>query len=362
MTTPICSRYTADGQEHSLLVHRLPCAEDVRDYLFPSLLAFEDSAVVAQSPSLRQQQAAVSSFVDSVTLHTVPKAEICPVNPVLFNFYNCVRDKITGVCSTDINASTALKDSIVSPFATSTTAATALSSVQQNFTLEKLESKKKRKTYWSEIEVKTGEGAEPADIAEAARKLARASSDAGSSLGDADTDVESVYGSSMEDAPDFSAGSVAPVEDFQAVVAFAVDPVLRVSAEQRKGLVKSAMQTLMDIVERHITLGASAAYYKRAASCLTALRKACAEQKEAGLFNAFLRDKIKAPHQFGRHSALWRLVVDDNLTLISSAEVADSSASPQDAEAFLHAVVEERVSAPIVAATDEEDDLFGSMA
>jgi len=358
--------FPPDGQEHSLLVHRLPCAEDVRDYLFPSLLAFENPAAVAQNSSLRQQQAAVSSFVDSVTLHEVPKSVICPVNPVLFNFYNCVRDKITGVISTDINASTALKDTIVSPFAGSTTAAAALSSVYQSFTLEKLESKKKRKTYWSEIEVKTGEGAGAgvgaADIVEAARKLARSSSEAASSMASGDTDVESVYGSSVEDAPDFSAGSVAPVEDFQAVVAFAVDPILQVGAEQRRGLVKSAMQTLMDIVERHITLGASPAYYKRASSCMAALRKACVEQHEAALFNAFLRDKIKLPHQFGRHSALWRLVVDDNLTLISSTEVPDSSVSPQDAGAFLHAAVEERVSAPVVAATDEEDDLFGSMA
>lgn len=349
------------------MVHRLPCAEDVRDYLFPSLLAFENPSTVAQNASLRQQQAAVSAFVDSVTLPAPPRAEICPVNPVLFNFYNSVRDKITGVVSTDINVSTGLKDTLVSPFANSAAATAALNAVYQSFALEKLESKKKRKTYWSEIEVKTGteggaEGVASGDIVEAARKLARSSSEAASSLGEGDTDVESVLGSSLEDQPDFSAGSVAPVEDFQAVVAFAVDPILRVNAEQRQGLVKSAMQTLMDIVERHITLGASAAYYKRAVSCLTALRQAAVEQREANLFNAFLRDKIKWQHQFGRHSALWRMVVDDKLTLISNAEASDSSVSPQDADAFLHAVAEQPVSAPVVAAADEEDDLFGSMA
>eukprot|EP00598_Pedospumella_elongata_P004114 CAMPEP_0184970026 /NCGR_PEP_ID=MMETSP1098-20130426/2604_1 /TAXON_ID=89044 /ORGANISM="Spumella elongata, Strain CCAP 955/1" /LENGTH=751 /DNA_ID=CAMNT_0027491883 /DNA_START=92 /DNA_END=2347 /DNA_ORIENTATION=+ len=356
-----------EGQEHSLLVHRLPCAEDVRDYLFPSLLAFDNPTAVAQNPTLQQQQAAVSAFVDSVTLAAPLRAEICPVNPVLFNFYNSVRDKITGVCSTDINVSTGLKDTLVSPFANSAAATAALNTVYQKFALEKLESKKKRKTYWSEIEVKTGGEAAAGsmaggDIVEAARKLARSTSEAASSIGEGDTDVESVLGSSLEDQPDFSAGSVAPVEDFQAVVAFAVDPILRVSEEKRQGLVKSAMQTLMDIVERHITLGASPAYYKRAVSCLTALRTAAVEQHQAHHFNAFLRDKIKLPHQFGRHSALWRLVVDDKLTLVSSAEDPDSSASPQDADAFLHAVAEQPVSAPVVAAADEEDDLFGSMA
>ena len=353
-----------DDQDHSLLVHRLPCAEDVRDYLFPSLLAFDNAAAVAQNPSLRQQQAAVSSFVDSITLPTVDKTQLCPVNPVLFNFYNSVRDKITGVCTSDINASTALKDLIISPFASSAAATTALATVYSNFTLEKLESKKKRKTYWSEIEVKTGEGvaAGGGDIAEAARKLARSSSEAASSLADADTDVESVFGSSLEDQPEFSAGSVAPVEDFQAVVAFASDPILQVGAAQRQGLVKSAMQTLMDIVERHITLGASAAYYKRAATCIAALRQAAVDQQEANTFNAFMTDKIKAPHQFGRHSALWKLVVDDNMRLISSAEVPDCGVSPQDADAFLHAAPVERVAAPVVVANDDEDDLFGSMA
>lgn len=361
-----------EDQENCLLVHRLPCAEDIRDYLFPSLVAFHPTALQGPGGAVRRtQQAAVSSLVDSMTLQTVGITTLCPVNPVLFNLYNSVRDKITGACSTEINASMAMKDPICSPFLGAAETATALAKVYNNFTLEKLESsKKKRKTYWSEIEVKTGgggtgmiAGAESAGAG--AAKIARsedASSVGGSSFASGETDVESVFGSSLEDAPDFTAGSVAPVEDFQTVVSFAADPVLKVGAEQRQGLIKSAMQTLMDIVERHVTLGASAAYYKRAVACIGALRKVAAEHGEYNFFNTYLRDKVKLPHQFGRHSALWKLLLDENLSLISNREVPDCAVTPADADAFLHAKAEVSASAPVVQATEEEDDLFGSMA
>lgn len=344
-------------------MHRLPCAEDIRDYLFPSLVAFDPFAVQGPGGAARRaQQTAVSALVDSMTLQAVESNVLCPVNPVLYNLYNSVRDKITGVCATDINASTAMKDLISSPFTGAAATTAALASVHQNFTLEKLEStKKKRKTYWSEIEVKTGGGTGMIAGAESAGVAKIARSEDASSMGDAETDVESVFGSSLEDQPDFTAGSVAPVEDFQAVVTFAVDPVLKVSAAQRQGLVKGAMQTLMDIVERHITLGASAAYYKRAVACLVALRKVGVEHGEYNHFNAYLRDKIKLPHQFGRHSALWKLLVDDNLTLITSRDVPECGVSAADADAFLHARAEVAASAPVTQAAEDEDDLFGSM-
>ena len=73
-------------------------------------------------------------------------------------------------------------------------------------------------------------------------------------------------------------------------------------------------------------------------------------------------DKIKLPHQIGRHCAFWRMVTDAMLTLISSAEHADSNVTPHEAEAFLQAQATESLTAAAAPVTEEEEDLFGSMA
>jgi hypothetical protein len=342
-------------------VHRLPCSEDIRDYLFPSLCALEAPSSAAQ----KQQAAAVSSFVDAMTLREAPRTTVCPVNPVLFNLYNVVRDKITGTISTEVNASTALRDTIRSPFHTSPAVASALTALHSAFPLEKQESKKKRKTYWSEIEVKTGDVAAAAALgaigAAGAAKSAR--TDGSVSLyTEGETDVESQLGLTLDEAPAFTVGAVAPVEDFQAVLAFSEDPTLQATEAQRHALVKGAMQTLTEVVERHVTLGASSAYYKRALSCLQTLRAAAVQRGEFSLFNAFLRDRVKVPYQTGRHNAFWRLIVESNLSLISSREAAACGVTPAEADGFLHARVEEVAAAAPTPVTEEEEDLFGSMA
>ena len=368
-------------------MHRLPCAEDVREYLFPSLITYANPTAVAGSAVLKQQRAAVSSFVDAMTVGadcassssgaaggvTLDKTLLTPANPVLQNFYGCVRDKIVSGASTSgtINASSGLQDSTASPFQHSAQAAAALQALYGQFALEKLESAgKKRKTYWSEIEVKTntasaaGAGAVAGTVGGARGSSSQASA-ASSSTGAGETDQESASASSslsLDDMPDFTAGSVSPTEDFQSLVAFADSPLLPIGAAQRQCLVRSAMQTLLDIVDRHITLGASAAYYKRAVACLTAVRDVARTHGEFSMFNAHLRDKIKLPHQSGRHSALWRLVVEDKLTLICSRDAPESTVSPQDADAFLHAAEEVVQAAPTQQASTEEEDLFGSMA
>ena len=328
----------------------------MRDYLFPSLIAFEGDA----SSEKQKQQDAVSSFVDTMTLQPVPRTALCPVNPVLYNLYRTVRDKINGVIMGPVNASSSIADTIASPIQGTAQVAAALQMLQSEFPLQKMETKKKRKTYWSEIEVKTGEQ-QGVIVPESLAKQSRTDGSQ-SSYAEAETDMESVFGSSLEDAPAFTVGSVAPVEDFQAVLAFAADPILQATKDQRAAVVKTAIQTLMDATERHITLGASTAYYKRAVGCLQALRVAAVEREEFSSFNSFLRDRIKLPHQIGRHSALWRMVVESKLTLISSRDTTNCSVSPAEADAFLSAEVEEAVAAAPVQVTEEEEDLFGSMA
>jgi hypothetical protein len=307
----------------------------------------------------------VAAFVDAMTLDEVPRTVLCPANPVLANLYGTVRDKITGAITGDVNASTALKDTINSPFTRSMAVKTTLAALHGAFALEKVESsKKRRKTYWSEIEVKSADATAATGGAAAAATASRipAGLASVSSFNEGETDAESLLGLTLDDVPPFTVGSVAPVEDFNNVLAFSADPTLQATPAQRSGLVKGALQTLMDVIDRHVTLGASPAYYKRALTCLQALREAAVKHTELAAFNAYLRDRVKAQHQFGRHSAFWRLVVEANLSLISSRDSPSSPVTPAEADAFLHAEEPEAVVASSAPATQEEDDLFGSMA
>lgn len=76
-------------------------------------------------------------------------------------------------------------------------------------------------------------------------------------------------------------------------------------------------------------------------------------------FNAFLRQNVKEPFSKGRHARVWEMLVQEEVTLISSAEVADSSVSAAEAKSFLSA--DEPVAAAAPVAAPAEDDLFGAM-
>ena len=110
------------------------------------------------------------------------------------------------------------------------------------------------------------------------------------------------------------------------------------------------------------TIGCSTnAYYRRAIACIIALRAAAVKLNRVEVFNTFLSDTLKRLYSFGRHKAVWQMVVDEKLTLISNAEASSSSVSPEAARNFLvedkMEVVEEKTTV-----ADDEDDLFGIMA
>ncbi len=49
-----------ESDDSCLLVHRLPCCEDVREYSYPSLISFGSAALVASTPKLRAQSGAMA--------------------------------------------------------------------------------------------------------------------------------------------------------------------------------------------------------------------------------------------------------------------------------------------------------------
>lgn len=73
------------------------------------------------------------------------------------------------------------------------------------------------------------------------------------------------------------------------------------------------------------------AYYKKAVSCVVALRAACVAHGESEAYNAFLKDRFKQPFESGRHGEAWELLVGSGASLISQDE--DSAVEGVDASA-----------------------------
>jgi hypothetical protein len=391
--------FILDGQEHSLVVHRLPSAEDIRDFPFPSLVAFADTSSAAPPPaSVQRQREAVSNLVDSMTLdQATATSTLLPLNPVLFNLYASLRAKINGRAAAaagvaggaapttvNINASTTMRDTIFHPFVNNAAVANAVHAVQESFSLEKLEaSGKKRKSYWSELQIKSSGASQAAGIGAGGMQMdvsapgfaggaggAGGEEEAGEgSYGEGETDAESVSGSSLAERPVFTVGSITPLEDFQAVLDFADSPVLRATQGEKEAVVKGAVALLLEIAVNNAKLGASSLYYKRSVNFLKSARDAvvshAAAYPQAGLvplFNAFLRDSIKLPFQFSRYQELWTRVVQEGISLISEAEAPEGGVSAAEASQFLTARVEAEAAASAPTTAEDDDDLFGSMA
>lgn len=76
----------------SLLLYRLPCAEDVREYAFPSLNHFSN---ISSSGSIEKLNA-VSSLVDSLTVREEGALCLTPINPTLHTLLAEVHRRIVG--------------------------------------------------------------------------------------------------------------------------------------------------------------------------------------------------------------------------------------------------------------------------
>ncbi|MBX9693408.1 MAG: hypothetical protein K2Z81_13555, partial [Cyanobacteria bacterium] len=130
--------------------------------------------------------------------------------------------------------------------------------------------------------------------------------------------------------PDFTVGSVTPVEDFQAHI----DAIRAANPANKKQRILKAMQILTKIIQRNVALGGSRTHYKRAVSCLVTLRSTSCEEKEFDLFNSYLLT-FKTNYQKGRHALAWQLATDQLITLISKSEVKSSKVTDDEAEQFL---------------------------
>lgn len=65
-----------DADMNGLFVQHLPCSDDVREYNFPSLIAFASEATVQQDDRKWQQVTTMNQVVNALTLDNQPSAHV----------------------------------------------------------------------------------------------------------------------------------------------------------------------------------------------------------------------------------------------------------------------------------------------
>jgi len=304
----------ASADNGTLLMHQVPCKDDVRNYSFPPL-----------KETTREQQSAVSSFVDSMTISSVAPHRLAPMNSAIYG----VTAKIVEKLAAPVTLSTSLRiaqmadqfeaipyrsDAPEVASAKSATIASSLETLKSHFPLKTNESTlEKRKIFFSDLV-----------LAPATQEILGGGGGGGASQKRARVESQEETGPVV---PIFSEQSTAPLEDFQALLSFA-------EATQADKI--SAMHTMEKHVTRTVTQGRSKAQYKKALEFLSSLRAAAITTNEAQLYNAFLVDHIK-PFAGSIDTECWDMfVAAGNLSLITNEELPEtSSITPQEAIAFL---------------------------
>ena len=198
----------------SLLLYRLPCCEDVREYAFPSFNRFADDSALS-SEDIRKK-ALVNQFVDEMTL---PEMCLTPVNPVLHTLLAEVHRRIIDISPSQVIP---VDNPMVPKVQVSSTIATAL---KTEFKLTKVDQKVsgKKKVFWSDIDLSTSASGATADGKKMKYEidvqfLANNPQLLNWGVNVAEQKIES----ELSALPVFTAGSVNPIEDFQALISAAI--------------------------------------------------------------------------------------------------------------------------------------------
>ena len=174
---------------------------------------------------------------------------------------------------------------------------------------------KKRKYFWSDID---GVG------------LKKSSSSSSSSSGRSESDsipsaIDAPFPppSSSSDESKLAVGSVETIADFKRMIEH---PLKAVS------LLCPALTQMQTRIVEFVEEGETAAYYRKAVSCIIELRKACLKHGESDTFNEFLRGTIKVKFD---DSDFWDMLVAEKITLISNAEDSAADATSTEANIFI---------------------------
>lgn len=362
----------------SFLFYRIPFVDDIREYNFPSLIAFASEKTVRSNEQLIRQRETMGHFIDSLTIPHYTKSDTTPSNGNLRNIYATLHAHLLNlreeekVVVPDYQCLTRLPEKLP-----------IIAGVYESFPLEKVEKKSKRKkVFWSDVnggeavvggEV-TGGDAKRAKIEIDVTQIAAAintntttntmpkpvAATAGrpmvapASIGASQTQSSSASSQSQATAPasaaapvavkqeeeeeeeddlnlpEFTVGTATPVEDCQALI----DAIRAINPPNKKKRIQNALTILTKVIQRNINLGGSRTHYKRAVACLVLFRSVSIEEKDVEQFNEYLQT-FKKNFQKGRHALAWQLATDQLITLISKSEVKASKVTDDDAEQFL---------------------------
>lgn len=359
----------------SFLMYRIPFADDIREYNFPSLVAFASEKQIAKNAALQKQRQTMSDYIDSMTVRPITKSSVTPMNPTLQTIYSTIHQHLLSIHEDD--------KIYVPDFVALTNdpeRQTLVNQVYESFPLEKVEKKSKRKkVFWSDVDTTAAPEAEAAakkpkveidlnqitaainapvssssalppsksgapsrsaaptaaatNIAVKSEPVSAPAAPTPSSSSAPAAQITVKEEEEEEDdlnLPDFTVGSVTPVEDFQAHI----EAIKTHNPKNRKDRILKAMKILTKIIQRNVALGGSRTHYKRAVGCLVTLRQTSCEEKEYELFNTYLQT-FKTNYQKGRHALAWQLATDQLITLISKDEVKSSNVTDDEAEQFL---------------------------
>lgn len=320
-----------------LLLHVLPCAEDFRDFGFPS---FRDPKFCP--PITQGQKDSVANFVSAMTIQPPVKAEGENTKPAPpFLVFDPVMQRliweVSERCLETPDKEKFIPDDpteFVPPELRGPHYAQNAAALRAVFELKAVEKKEtgKRKTFWSDVEVMV-----PGTDEQLAKHARLEDEGATESKGEPLA---------------LNLASLTPVEDFE--------KILKTGGEED---IRNAMDAMQRIIHQKVTQGATKAQYRKALECLQAYRIAAASEGEGLQYNTFLRDvKAKYSAPKNKHRQFWEMIKEGHVTLLTSQEDSSLAVTPEEANAFLTEQVVEVQQVVEEQPAPEEDDLFGEMA
>lgn len=329
-----------DDQEF-FYYHKLPFAEDIRQYQFPPL----DPTRAKQSavPSPEQVQAA-EELINSLDLSCAGEDEYGDTtevlkpkhtyNPVLQHFYQTVQARALKPGAPIPKLDPKIEAYVNPDEALLKKAKAELDAFQAAFPLQRVETEEKsQRRYWSDAVATTGDINLNSYVQDAKKRKVGEEGEAIS--------VEAIVAGGTSDV-----GPINPVKDFDEML-----------ARRDVDLVDKAVEQMQERILQLVADSIRDQLYEKAVDCLKALRTGCVREEEADAFNAFLR-KLRASHEGKRRDAFWQLVVTAGLTLIHEEECEDSPVTKAEADEFLTAPSQEVEDSVMEEAGTEVDDLF----
>ncbi|XP_043916607.1 X-ray repair cross-complementing protein 5 isoform X2 [Protopterus annectens] len=312
-----------------LIYVQLPFVEDLRQFAFASLRNNK------QHIPTEEQLSAVDSLIDSMNLVQDEDDEVEDIfkvskipNPQFQRLFQCLQHKAFYPDDLLPPMPPHLLSMTERPREVTTNCQAHLEAVKKQFSLQDAGKKKDQKTGH-----------------ELFRDVNEEPSTKKTRQGDDETEAFSLANISEGDIT--KVGSVDPAKDFQMLL------------KQKAANFQEVSQQLQNRI--HEQLGMKGLqYYEKGIKCIVVFRRAAVERAEVQCFNRFLQS-LKEQVQGGPLKEFWDMIVQENISLISSDEAAESCVTPEESKQFLEYNKMPEETAAAAADGGDVEDLFDMM-